>query len=312
MSIPVTLRLGTRGSHLALAQSRAVAAQLLATHPDIAIQTIVIKTTGDQMPDQSLADYGGKGLFVKELEQAILDNEIDFAVHSYKDMPTTMPLTEQSKLTIAATPLREDPRDLLLSGTAADVRDLPPDARVGTGSLRRRCQLLALRPDLHIQPIRGNIDTRIQKLRDGEYDAIVLAAAGINRAGLCEDWMHAIPEDQILPAPCQGVLALQCRQADHSTIEILATLNDEPTRICTFAERQIVRVLDGDCHSPIAALAEFEGRTFRVRAAVGHKDGSPPIIRAQAQAPHFEGQIVAKVCEELLAQGASKMLHPTQ
>jgi hydroxymethylbilane synthase len=315
MSAPVTLRLGTRGSLLALAQSRLVAADLQALYPDLKIETIIIKTTGDQMPDQSLADAGGKGLFVKELEQAILAGQIDFAVHSYKDVPATMPLmplADQQSLRIAATPKRHDPRDLLISAKAATLRDLPRGARVATGSLRRQCQLLALRPDLQILPIRGNIDTRLKKFRDGQFDALILASAGIHRAGLFDpSSMHLIPLEEILPAPCQGVLALQCRRDDHKTIEFISRLNDEPTKFCAESERTVVRILDGDCHSPIAALAEFEGRKFHVRALVGNRDGSPPVISAAADAPHYEGQIVAKVCHELLARGAAQMLHPT-
>jgi hydroxymethylbilane synthase len=310
MSSPVTLRLGTRGSPLALAQSRAVAADLQSHYPDLKIETVVIQTTGDQMPDQSLADAGGKGLFVKELEQAIIAKQIDFAVHSYKDVPTTQPLVLQENLRIAATPKRHDPRDLLISHKAATLRNLPEGARLGTGSLRRRCQILALRPDLKILPIRGNIDTRLKKLHAGEFDAIVLASAGIHRAGLFEDWMHPIPLEEILPAPGQGVLALQCRKDDKSTGDMLHKLNDDHTGFCANYERTIVRILDGDCHSPIAALVEFEGRKFRVRAAVGNRDGSPPVISASAEAPHFEPQIVAKVCHDLLAQGAAQMLRP--
>ena len=249
MPTSVTLRLGTRGSLLALAQSRQIAAALESLHPTLRIETTIIKTTGDTILDRPLYEAGGKGLFVKELEQAILSNNVDFAVHSFKDVPVTMPLTEQSNLQIAATPRRLDPRDLLISPTAATLDDLRPGAIVATGSLRRRCQLLAIRPDLKIVSMRGNIDTRLKKLRAGECDALILAMAGIQRADLFEPWMHAIPPEQILPAPGQGVLALQCRRNDPATTDLLRSLDDPPTHRCVSAEREIVEILRGDCHS---------------------------------------------------------------
>ncbi|MGA3068580.1 MAG: hydroxymethylbilane synthase [Tepidisphaeraceae bacterium] len=305
MPTPVTLRLGTRGSLLALAQSNQIAADLRAIHPNLTIEIIVVKTTGDLMPDTPLHDSGGKGLFVKELEQAILARQIDFAVHSFKDVPVTMPLTEQSNLHIPAAPKRHDPRDLLISQTAATLNDLPLSAKIATGSLRRRCQLLALRPDLKIDPIRGNIDTRLKKLRAGKYDAVILAAAGIQRAGLLEPWMHPIPPDQILPAPGQGALALQCRRDDPATTAILKSLDHLPTHRCVTAERQIVEALKGDCHSPIAALAELSGEEMRIRAAVGGQGGEPPVLLSVSSTP-------AAVCNDLLQRGAAERLHPSR
>jgi hydroxymethylbilane synthase len=209
------LRLGSRASLLALAQSNLIAAELMRLHPDLQIELIPIKTTGDRITDRPLREAGGKGLFTKELEQALLRNEIDFAVHSFKDVPITMPLVDQADLITAAVPQREDPRDVLISLSARSIQALAPGARVGTGSLRRRCQLLRARPDLTIEPIRGNIDTRLQKLRRGEFDAIVLALAGLRRSGLFDpSTMFPIDPDDLLPAPGQGALSLQCRRND--------------------------------------------------------------------------------------------------
>ena len=219
------LRLGTRTSLLAQAQSALVAGDLRLSHPDLQIVTIGIKTTGDQITDRPLYDSGGKGLFVKELEQALLAHQIDLAVHSCKDLPVTMPLVNQTDLIIGAIPLREDPRDVLISAKATTIGELPQGAIVATGSLRRRCQLLAIRPDLKIVPIRGNIDTRIKKLRVGEYDAIILALAGVNRAQLFDpSLMHPISIDELLPAPGQAALALQCRRDDHVTRDLILLL----------------------------------------------------------------------------------------
>jgi len=290
------LRLGTRGSLLARAQSALVAKEIQRLSPAIEIQTIILKTTGDQITDRPLYESGGKGLFVKELEQALLDNAIDFAVHSCKDVPVTMPLTDQSDLIIAGIPQREDPRDLLISSTVATLGQLPKGATVATGSLRRRCQLLALRPDLKIQPVRGNIDTRIRKLKSGEFDALILAQAGITRAGLFDpSLMHPIPLDDLLPAPGQGALALQCRRNDDSTQAILAPLDHSPTRTAVEAERAIVAALRCDCHSPIAVFAQFKDGSLHIQAALGQRDGNPPVKTAIAHGPGAIDQVVRQL-----------------
>ena len=274
------IRLGTRGSLLALSQSKIVASEIQQSHPGIQIQTIIIKTTGDLITDRPLHDAGGKGLFVKELEQALLAEQIDFAVHSCKDLPVTMPLVDQSNLIIAAIPARIDARDVLISRNAATIEQLPPKAIVATGSLRRRCQLLAHRNDLAIKDVRGNIDTRIKKLRAGEFDAMILAMAGITRAELFDpSLMHPLSPDEILPAPGQGALALQCRRSDQTTRAILAKLDDPPSRMAIEAERAIVAALHGDCHSPIAAWATIDGQTLHLRAVVGHRDGDPRLFQ---------------------------------
>jgi hydroxymethylbilane synthase len=296
------LRLGTRSSLLAQSQSAAVAREIQRLHPDIQIKTILIKTTGDQITDRPLHEAGGKGLFVKELEQALLAGQIDFAVHSCKDLPVTMPLVDQSDLILAAIPVRLDPRDVLICHDATTISQLPRGAVVATASLRRRCQLLARRPDLRIQNVRGNIDTRVKKLRAGEFDAMILAFAGLTRAALFDpSLMHPLSMEEMLPAPGQGALALQCRRSDQTTRDILQSLDDPPSRVAVDAERAIVAALNGDCHSPIAALATIDNQTLGLRAVIGHRDGNPPIIAAQ-------GSAISTVIAQLRAQGASAIL----
>ncbi|MGD0767501.1 MAG: hydroxymethylbilane synthase [Tepidisphaeraceae bacterium] len=280
------IRLGTRGSLLARSQSALVAAEIRRRRPDLQIQSIIIKTTGDKIADRPLYDAGGKGLFVKELEQALLAGEIDFAVHSCKDIPVTMPLLDSSDLIIAAIPERADPRDVLISAQAATIDQLPANSVIGAGSLRRRCQLLAHRPDLRIQLIRGNIDTRIKKLRAGDFAATILAYAGLIRAGLFDpSFMHPLSLEEMLPAPGQGALALQCRKDDANTRQILAELDDSTSRAAVDAERSVVAALNCDCHSPIAVHARIENQTLHLRAALGQRDGEPPVKFARSESP---------------------------
>lgn len=305
-----TLRLGTRGSKLAMAQSQQIADALMRHHAGLRVELVICKTTGDRVTDRLLQDIGGKGLFVKEIEEALLRKEIDFAVHSFKDLPVTEPLVDESDLVIAAVPRRADVRDVLVSHKSTDLMSLPSGARVGTGSLRRRCQILAARRDLQIVPIRGNVDTRIGKVTSGELDAVILAAAGLDRCGLRHAGRdHAIETALILPAAAQGALALQCGREDSETIDLLKALNHSPTRICTDLERAVVALLDGDCHSPIAALAEMEGNSIRLRARVGRRDGELPVIAAEAVAPlGSENQLLETVISLLKEQDAIELL----
>jgi hydroxymethylbilane synthase len=274
------------------------------------VELKVFKTTGDQIADRPLHEVGGKGLFTKELEQALLAGEIDFAVHSFKDVPVTMPLVDQTDLVIAAVPKREDPRDVLVSRKARRIEELPQGAKVGTGSLRRRCQLLRLRPDVVVESIRGNIDTRLRKLTEGQYDAIILALAGLKRTELfAPATMQAIDIDELLPAPGQGALALQCRADAERTRRFLSVLNDEATQTCVAAERKVVQALHGDCHSPIAALATIEAGMLHLRASVGARDGKPPVIDAYGRAGLGDVEsAVAKVYQSLLQQNAPALL----
>ena len=306
-----TLRLGTRGSTLARMQSQLVADALEKGHPGLGVELRVITTTGDRIVDQPLHEAGGKGLFTKELELALLAGEIDFAVHSYKDVPVTMPLVDPSGLLIAATPERADPRDVLISREGAKrLSDLPSGAKVGTGSLRRISQILQARPDLRVVPIRGNIDTRLRKLADGQYDAVVLALAGLLRTSLFDAaWMTPMPTEELLPAPGQGALALQCRRDDGSTRMVLRLLHHPTTELCVAAERELVQMLGGDCHSPIGVLANLSGETIRMRAAIGARDGRPPIISAGAVGPATNpSSVVAQLYHALCERGVQSHL----
>jgi hydroxymethylbilane synthase len=293
-------------------QSQHVATALEQLHPTVRVELVLIKTTGDVITDRPLHDAGGKGLFTKEIELALLRDEIDFAVHSYKDVPVTMPLVDTSDLIMAATPDREDPRDVLISPHAKSIHDLPPNAKVGTGSLRRRCQLLDFRPDLDVQLIRGNVDTRLRKLRDGQYHAILLAHAGLRRSALFDAHdMTLLDADDFLPAAGQGALALQCRRADTPTRDLLAALHDLRTETCVNLERSVVQALDGDCHSPIAALATLDDDQLTLRAAVGKAGGSPPLLRASATGPAIHPTaLLQTVIADLDRQGARTLLNP--
>jgi hydroxymethylbilane synthase len=289
-----------------------VADQIEQLHAHIKVELVIIKTTGDRIQNRPLHDVGGKGLFIKELEQALLAGEIDFAAHSLKDIPVTMPLVDQSALVIAAYPKREDPRDVLVSRTIRAINDLPQGAHVGTGSLRRRAQLLALRPDLRIEALRGNIDTRIRKCLEGKYDALVLALAGVRRATLFDaQTMAPISTDQLIPAAGQGALALQCRVDDLQTRDILASLHDHNTGLCVNLERSFVAALNGDCVSPIGAYAKVTGRTIVLAATVAKAGGKLPVISASAKAPlDHPSNAVNEVLKSLENQGVYELLHP--
>ena len=305
------LRLGTRGSLLARMQSQWVADELMRLHPQLRVELEILKTTGDQVQDRPLHEIGGKGLFTKELEQALNDRRVDFAVHSFKDVPVTMPLVDVSQLIITAVPQREDPRDCLLTIEGLpEIKNLPQGASVGTGSLRRRAQLLAARPDLSVLPIRGNIDTRLRKLREGAYDAVVVATAGMKRSRLFDPTtMKPIDVQALVPAPAQGALALQCRKDDAATISILESMDHAETHQAVNAERAIVQALNGDCHSPIAALASIDGDLLHLRCMVGRRNGNPPILLEQQSGSKREPQsVVEKMVSALHSKGAMAML----
>ncbi len=273
-STPV-LRIGTRRSPLALAQTAEICAGLAAAHPDLAapgaVETMVIKTTGDKIQDRPLAEAGGKGLFTKEIDEALLDGRIDLAVHSVKDVPTWLP----EGLTMASMPERQDPRDVFVSPHAAGLDDLPAGSVVGTGSLRRRAQVLHRRPDLRVVPIRGNVETRLRKLDEGQVDAILLALAGLRRLSLADAATAVIEPEDILPAVGQGAIGIICRGADEATLARLRPLDHAATRVRVTAERAMLEVLDGSCRTPIAGLAEFTGGgDLLLRALVAWPDGS--------------------------------------
>ena len=302
------VRLGARGSLLSRLQSGMVARLVEAL--GVKVEMVTVTTSGDRIQDRPLHEMGGKGLFTRELELALIRGEVDFAVHSFKDVPVTMPLVDTAELVIAATPLREDPRDALVSTVGKTIADLPAGARVGTGSLRRQAQLLAVRPDLKVEPIRGNVDTRLKKLQSGEYDAVILAMAGLKRSGLFDaSMMTAIEMDVLLPAAGQGALALQCRRDDHELRALLDKLNHAASSLAVRLERAVVLGLNGDCYSPIAALAMVEGERVTLKAAAAARGGRPPIVRAQATASVAEAQRAPQeVVQQLKDQGAMELL----
>ncbi len=296
------VRLGTRGSRLALVQCEQIAAALRAfgAQPE----TVVIRTSGDRLAQAALADFGGKALFVKEIEEALLAGRIDAGVHSLKDMPGVLP----GGLALAAFPAREDPADVLLSRGPGGWGALPPRARVGTSSPRRRALTLARRPDLRPEPIRGNVETRIGKLAAGEYDATILAAAGLRRLGLTPGHLTPLPVEEFVPAVGQGILAVEAREADRELLELLGRLDDTRSRSEALAERALLRGLGADCHTPVAGHARHERDALVVTGIVASLDGRT-VLRARVDgAPAEAAGLGAAVAEKLMAQGAKALL----
>jgi len=292
------LAIGTRGSQLALRQARWVAERLAEAGEPSRLE--IIRTTGDKIADAPLARIGGKGLFTKEIEEALLEGRIDLAVHSLKDLPTELP----AGLRLAAVPPREDPRDALVG---ARLADLPEGARVGTSSLRRSAQLRALRPDLRIEPVRGNLDTRLRKLEEGRYDALVMAAAGLKRMGWQERISEYLPAEWICPAPGQGALAIETR-ADGEAARICSALEDAAARAEVTAERAVLAGLGGGCQVPVGAYAEFREGRLAIRAAVISPDGSR-VIRAEAEGPAAQAaELGGELARRLLERGARAVL----
>jgi hydroxymethylbilane synthase len=306
------IRLGTRGSLLARGQSQMIADQLQRLHPGLRIETKVCTTTGDRITDRPLHDMGGKGLFTKELEEALLNYDVDFVVHSFKDVPVTMPLVSQLNLIVAAVPVREDPRDCLASRVATNFLNLPKYSRVGTGSLRRKAQILHFRPDLRVELLRGNIDTRLNKMRSGEFDAVILAMAGLKRSGLFTvGETHPIDPSVLVPSAGQGALALQCRRDDQPACGLLSSLHNPLTAACVDLERRIVSFFDGDCTSPIGALATIESGSIRLRACIAASEGEPRLAIAASSGPiNARKKVFNDVVRSLCDQGATELLHP--
>jgi hydroxymethylbilane synthase len=263
--------IGTRGSPLALAQAREVVARLTKAHKlaEGACEVVVIKTSGDRITDRPLSEEGGKGLFTKEIEEALLAGSIDLAVHSMKDMSTVLP----AGLTLGAALKREDPRDAFVSLKYSSFAEVPEGAVIGTSSLRRQAQVLHRRPDLKIVPLRGNVETRLKKLANGQASATFLACAGLNRLGLAEHIREPVSTDIMLPAVAQGAIAIELRADDAETAHLIAPLNDEPTALCVAAERAFLAKLDGSCRTPIAGLAEFNDNVIRFRGEILTPDG---------------------------------------
>ncbi len=264
------LRIGTRGSPMALYQAGLVRDRLCAAHPGRAVELVPIRTTGDRVLNRQLAEIGGKGLFTKEIEEALFDRRIDLAVHSLKDMETVLP----DGLEIGAVLARDDPRDALVSRSGAALADLPHGARIGTASLRRRAQLLRYRGDLDVLPIRGNVDTRLAKLAAGEFDALVLALCGLERLGKAGLASEILAPELMLPAVGQGALALECRAGDPALRELIVPLDDPASAACVAAERAMLAALDGSCRTPIAGLATITGDRLSLDGLLLAPDGS--------------------------------------
>ena len=298
------IKIGTRGSKLALAQSSWIKEKIENRHSDVQVELVKIKTMGDKILDSPLSKIGGKGLFVKEIEDALLGKRIHVAVHSMKDVPAELP----EGLVLSTFPEREDPRDALISAENLKIEQLPRGACVGTSSLRRAAQLLHLRPDLDIVSLRGNVDTRLKKLDSGEMQAIILASAGLKRLGLWNRNFQAIPVQQMLPAIGQGALGLEVRSDDIRTIELLDFLNHETTALTVKAERAFLKRLEGGCQVPIAALAHLNGEELHMQGMVAELNGSR-VIRDEIVGNKDEAaEIGINLAEKLSSAGADKIL----
>ena len=299
-----TLKIATRQSPLALWQANYVKDRLQQLYPDLTIELVPMVTKGDVILDSPLAKIGGKGLFVKELENALLNKKADIAVHSMKDVPMQFP----EGLGLAVICQREDPRDAFVSHSYRTFAELPQGAVVGTSSLRRQCQLKALRPDLDIRSLRGNVGTRLSKLDNGDYDAIILASAGLIRLGLADRIASFIDVEQSLPAAGQGAVGIECRTDDAQVQALLAPLADAETTYCVLAERAMNNHLQGGCQVPIGGYAVLQQGQLYLRALVGDIDGSR-IIRAEGKSAVENAEVLGvKIAEQLLAQGADKIL----
>lgn len=294
-----TIRIGTRGSPLALAQANEVKARLMAAHglDDGRFEIHVIKTSGDRIQDRPLSEAGGKGLFTKEIEDALLARRIDLAVHSMKDMQTVLP----DELTVAAVLPREDVRDAFLSIKYVSLAELPRGGVVGTSSLRRQAQVKQLRPDLEVVGFRGNVQTRLRKLEEGVADATFLACAGLKRLGLT-DRIAAVPTEQMLPAVAQGAIGVEIRRNDPAILNLLVPLNHEPTRICVTAERAYLAKLNGSCRTPIAGLAELDGTSLKFRGQILTPDGRLSYTTEQSGPSRDAAEIGNRAAEELLSR----------
>jgi hydroxymethylbilane synthase len=300
-----TLVVATRGSALAMWQANHVKARLEADDPELRVTLLVLKTKGDKILDVPLAQVGGKGLFVKEIEEALLRKDAQLAVHSMKDVPAEL----EPGLVLAAVSAREDAHDVLVSKGNLRLAQLPQGAHVGTSSLRRVCQLKAKRPDLRISALRGNVDTRLRKLDEGEYDAIVLAAAGLIRLGHGDRISERLPYDVSLPAIGQGALGLETRADDPDTIaRIRRVLHDEATAACVLAERAFLARLHGGCQTPIAAHGSLVSGTLQLEGLVGATDGSTILRSSMAGPPSSATSLGKALAEEMLARGAAKLL----
>ena len=299
-----TLRIATRKSPLALWQAEHVRQRLQVLHPGLEVELVTMSTQGDRVLDSPLAKIGGKGLFVKELEIGMLEGRADIAVHSMKDVPAELP----DQLEIGAILLREDPRDAFVSNTIAGIEALPQGACVGTSSLRRQCQLRAVRPDLEILDLRGNVNTRLGKLDNGDYDAIVLACAGLKRLGMEERITAALAPEAMLPAIAQGVIGIECRSNDKRIHDLIVALNDPFTALRTAAERAMNARLAGGCQAPVAGYSELDDDILHLRGLVGRPDGSDLVYGDISGPAGDAASLGEQLADDLLARGARSIL----
>ncbi len=298
------LRIATRKSPLALWQANHVREALLARHPELDVELLTMTTQGDKILDTPLAKVGGKGLFVKELETGMLEGRADLAVHSMKDVPVEFP----EGLCLAAVLPREDPRDVLISNTSSSIDQLPQGARVGTSSLRRQSQLRARRPDLRILDLRGNVNTRLSRLDNGEYDAIMLAAAGVKRMGWDARITEFLPPEQFLPAIGQGAIGIEIRTDDARLHELVVGLNDAQTATRIAAERALNKALQGGCQVPIAGYSEISHGVILLRALVGRPDGTELVQGVISGKPEDAEELGRVLAKDLLSRGAKQIL----
>lgn len=299
-----TLKIATRQSPLALWQAEYIRARLEEMHENLKVELVTFVTQGDKILDTPLAKIGGKGLFVKELEAALLDGRADLAVHSMKDVPMALP----EGLTLAVICEREDPLDAFVSNIYESFEGLPQGAKVGTSSLRRKCQILKVRPDLNIIDLRGNVGTRLSKLDAGQYDAIILASAGLKRLGLQNRIRHTIQPEISLPAVGQGALGLECRDGDQAVLDLILPLLHQETDVCVRAERAFNAYLEGGCQVPIAGYATLQDGQIHIEGRVGSVDGKTLLKVALHDQPEHAVQLGEQLGKELLAQGAGELL----
>ena len=298
------LRIATRKSPLAMWQAEEVARQFISHYPDLEIEFVKMTTKGDKILDAPLAKVGGKGLFVKELEQGILNGDADIAVHSMKDVPMAFP----PGLYLPIIMEREDPRDAFVSNTYSSLNDLPEDARIGTSSLRRQLQIKAYMPNAKMLDLRGNVNSRLQKLDDGQYDAIILASAGLIRLGFADRIRSHIEPEQSLPAVGQGAVGIECRENDTRILDYLSPLNHSATHLRLSAERAMNQRLNGGCQVPIAGFALLDNNEIYLRGLVGRPDGSK-VVKDEIRGPASEAETLGvQLAERLLKQGADEIL----
>ncbi len=304
MNDKITLKLGTRGSPLAMWQAKRVQSLLHENCPEIQVDIVEIQTSGDKILDKPLVQIGGKGIFTKEIEQALMDKEIDFAVHSFKDLPTVLP----EGLEIVCIPERDNPFDALFSNGSSTLSDLPENPTLATGSLRRKAQILALRPDAKVVDIRGNVNTRLHKYFESNWDGLIMAMAGIRRMGWEEQIAGILQPEEMLPAPAQGALAIEARSQDLTSREILHRIHDEKTAAGILAERSFLAVLEGGCQVPMAAYAEQINSTLRLHGLVASLDGRQCIRHLQEGDTNDPETLGREVAEKILTDGGEEII----